>query len=413
MHHRRNKDEKVMPEVHLDFMFLAPKDSPGDTVPCLVMREVVSNMVMSAVIPRKTTGMFAAKRALAFLSEVGCFHGDLIVRSDQEPAITSLLNEVGRLRGAAGGGSFIVEASPVGSSGSNARVERATQSVQDQVRVMRVALQGRWKVDVSHRHAVFPWMLEYAAHLLNRYEVGRDGRTAYERLKAKKTKPLGMEFGEPDQLGAVLLGSWTRWDHGVFLGVKGKTGEIVIGARSGIFKARTVRRRSTEDRWNPKAMELVTGVPWRTSEDDDKVDGGKLAKLQVPEEAIRKHDEDIKKERDGPRVDAFFITKKDMEQHGYSAKCPGCASVIRGTTRQAHSAACRMRFGEILKSTEKYKRVEEKFDQHVARALERQDEEERKRRKVEQEKTEAAGTLDARESELMEAEEEVERDNKR
>ena len=38
----------------------------------------------------------------------------------------------------------------------------------------------------------------------------------------------------------------------------------------------------------------------------------------------------------------------------------------------------------------------------MARALERQDEEDRKRRKVEQEKTEAAGTLDARESELME-----------
>ena len=108
-----------------------------------------------------------------------------------------------------------------------------------------------------------------------------------------------------------------------------------------------------------------------------------------------------------------------MEQRGYSAKCSGCASVIRGTTRQAHSAACRKRLGEILKGTDKYKRVEEKFDQHVARALERQDEEDRKRRKVEQVKTEAAGTLDARESELMEetrekrpAEEEVERDNK-
>ena len=83
-----------------------------------------------------------------------------------------------------------------------------------------------------------------------------------------------------------------------FLGVKSKTGEIVIGARSGIFKARTVRRRSTEDRWNPKAMELVTGVLWRTSEDDDKVDGEKFAKLQVRVEAIRKHDEDVEKERE-------------------------------------------------------------------------------------------------------------------
>ena len=261
---------------------------------------------------------------------------------------------------------------------------RAIQPVQDHVRVMRVALQDRWKVDVGQALG---------------YGVRRIGSMA-----------------NPPNWGPV-------WDHGVFLGVKGKTGEIVIGARSGIFKARTVRRRSTEDRWNPKAMELVTGAPWRTSEDDDKVDGEKFAKLQVPEEATRKQDEDVKKEREMahesmPR--SFFIKKKDMEQHGHSAKCPGCASVIRGTTRQAHSAACRMRFGEILKSTEKYKRVEEKFDQHVARALERQDEENRKRRKVEQEKTEAAGTLDARESELMEetrekrpAEGEVERDNKR
>ena len=49
MLHRRNKDEKVMPEVHLDFMFFGPKDSPQNTVPCLVMREVVSNMMMAAV----------------------------------------------------------------------------------------------------------------------------------------------------------------------------------------------------------------------------------------------------------------------------------------------------------------------------------------------------------------------------
>ena len=72
-------------------------------------------------------------------------------------------------------------------------------------------------------------------------------------------------------MGSGALGKLDSvWDHGVFLGVKGKTGEIVIGVRSGTFKERTVRRRLTEDRWNPEAMELVAGVPWRTSEDDDK-----------------------------------------------------------------------------------------------------------------------------------------------
>ena len=102
-------------------------------------------------------------------------------------------------------------------------------------------------------------MLQNAAYLLNRHEASRDGRTAFERLKAKKAKPLGMIRS----IGSMANPpGWERcsWEAGlgvgpgVFFGVKGKTEEIVIGARSGIFKARTVRRRSSEDRWTPKAM---------------------------------------------------------------------------------------------------------------------------------------------------------------
>ena len=148
-------------------MFLRPKDSPGDKVPCLVMRKVVSNMVMATVAPSETTRSFAAERALAFLP-----------LGSGVPS-----RQVGRPRQPACGSKFVVEASLVGSSGSNCRVERSIQSAQDQVREMRVSLQDRWKVDASHRHAVFSWMLEYEAYLLNWYEVGRH-RTAYERPKA-------------------------------------------------------------------------------------------------------------------------------------------------------------------------------------------------------------------------------------
>ena len=38
--------------------------------------------------------------------------------------------------------------------------------------------------------------MEYASHLLNRYEVGHDGKTAYERCKGKPAKNMGVEFGE-------------------------------------------------------------------------------------------------------------------------------------------------------------------------------------------------------------------------
>ena len=37
---------------------------------------------------------------------------------------------------------------------------------------------------------------EYAAYLLNRLEVGKDGKTAYERAKGKLATVVGLEFGE-------------------------------------------------------------------------------------------------------------------------------------------------------------------------------------------------------------------------
>ncbi len=39
-------------------------------------------------------------------------------------------------------------------------------------------------------------MVEFAAVLVNRYEVGRDGKTPYERARGKRSKLLGLEFGE-------------------------------------------------------------------------------------------------------------------------------------------------------------------------------------------------------------------------
>ena len=58
----------------------------------------------------------------------------------------------------------------------------------------------RWRAGGGRKiptgHAIMPWIIEYAAFLINRFEVGRDGKTAYERCKRKTAKTLGIEFGE-------------------------------------------------------------------------------------------------------------------------------------------------------------------------------------------------------------------------
>ena len=83
-----------------------------------------------------------------------------------------------------------------GSSERNGVTERAVQSVQMQTRMMRSALEEMWLGALNAQHTVAPWLAEYASHLLNGFEVGRDGRTDYERCEMKPARTLGLEMGE-------------------------------------------------------------------------------------------------------------------------------------------------------------------------------------------------------------------------
>ena len=81
---------------------------------------------------------------------------------------------------------------PVKSSASNGVVERGIQSVQGQVRTLKDGLESRWKREIAAVECIAPWIVEWSAHVLNRFEVGKDGRTAYERCKGKQATHLGI-----------------------------------------------------------------------------------------------------------------------------------------------------------------------------------------------------------------------------
>ena len=150
MSHTKSKNEHRLPEVHLDFCFVGREGEPGETLPVLVVREGLTKMVLASAVPSKSTGTFIARRVVEFLREIGLEHNDIVVKSDQEPAITTIVSEVGRVRLASGNGKYIVEQSPVKSSQSNGIVERGIQSVQQQIRVMKYALESRWHVDIPN-----------------------------------------------------------------------------------------------------------------------------------------------------------------------------------------------------------------------------------------------------------------------
>ena len=98
MPHQGGSQATSMSEVHMDFAFLGREEDPQKTMAVPVTKERTSKMIMSAAAPRKTTGTYIAIRVAGFLREVGCLHGDMVVKSDQEPALRSIVEDVGRLK---------------------------------------------------------------------------------------------------------------------------------------------------------------------------------------------------------------------------------------------------------------------------------------------------------------------------
>ena len=126
----------------------------------------------------------------------------------------------------------ILEEPPIKSSGSNGVVERGIQGVEGHVRAIFLALQGRLGRKIDARQRIVNFIPEYASYLMNRLEVGKDGKVAYDRAKGKKPTVLGIEFGEKllykVKPTAKLEKINSRWEFGIFVGARRRSGELWI-----------------------------------------------------------------------------------------------------------------------------------------------------------------------------------------
>ena len=265
--HRVHVRDDGLPELHLDYCFLGSEGSAKETV--LVVRERPHRMTMSTVVPMKGASLgWTVRRTLAFIKEIGLEGSTIVLKSDQEPAIVSLVGEIARRREA----KTFPEHSPVSSSQSNGYIERAVQSVSNQVRVMLDALESRvGQPCKSGVNATLAWLVEYASVLWNRYAVSADGKTAYECLRGKKSRMLGLEFGEKLHWKRSVATSHRTnkldsvWEEGIYLGHKTLSGESIVGNADGVFRTRTVRRVLLEETWQFDLIKSMVGIPWKCS----------------------------------------------------------------------------------------------------------------------------------------------------
>ena len=159
------------------------------------------------------------------------------ITSDQEPAVKRLVKDLVEARTE---GKSVVEESPVGSSGSNGVVERTVQEVEGQIRVILLARLG---ATVAATEPTVTFVPDHAMYLINRLEVGKDGKTAYERVKGKVASVLGLEFVEKvlfmkTTKGKMMAKLRSKWDYGIFVGVRPSDGRKDVESEIGATTAR-------------------------------------------------------------------------------------------------------------------------------------------------------------------------------
>ena len=81
---------------------------------------------------------------MAWLREIGLGVVDIIVKSDNEPVLTSFIESWSARRATKSGSRMVIENSLVGSSKSNGIVLRAMQSVQSMIRMIRSWIGETW-----------------------------------------------------------------------------------------------------------------------------------------------------------------------------------------------------------------------------------------------------------------------------
>ena len=319
------------------------------------------------------------------------------MKCDGDPALKSVQEEVKRRRTE----STVLENSPVGDSRANGSAERAVQAIGEQVRVLRRGLERRLGLKVSGKHPVMAWLVEHAADVLSKNQVGGDGRTAYELLKGKKSQQETVEFGEKVHYRYNLKARSkdekleVKWGEGFFLGKWWRSGEAVIGTKDGILRAGTNRRVGGHRRWDREGLEQVRGVPWQWDPEQGEVHADLKVRWLTEEEWDRGGavygDE-------GKKVYRLRLRKVDFLNHGFTEGCVGCQALISGAEARGHSESCRERMNKALENTDEgrlrrerqHKRENEALAKHLEKEFGGNDEE--RSRKVARQVEQATGS---------------------
>ena len=332
---------------------------------------------------------------------VGGTGGEMIIKSDGEPAILAVRNALMRYHG----GVMIPECPAKGEKAENGLIEEAGKTVREFVCTFISAIEYGIDDKLPLDANIIPWIVRWAAICYSRYAVGKDGRTAYERLRGRSCRAVVIPIGEKvwyKQLGDGgdrKNKAGAEWFPGVWLGPATGSSETLIGTVKGVVKASSIKRFGRSEQWDVNAILDMQGTPQRP----DPTKPGLHIPVRIRLEPEVPFDMPLMRparDEAGPR--RTYVMKRHFVEHGYTEGCEGCSRMSAGMKGRPHTDGCRKRMYQELQKTEEGRdwmrgaeaRIHEYLAEKVREDHEEQDEADRKERNdrsAEADATDAAG----------------------
>lgn len=221
-------------------------------------------------------------------------------------------------------------------------IEVGVRELKRQMRAIRFSLESKLGSSIPNDHAILAWLPSFAAQAINIFRADASGKTPYEREFGRKWNRPALEFGELVYIREAEERTGKKdWQERLtkarFVGHHSRTNAVLGLAADGLHVGSAVKRLSEDDRWSRDGLEDIGALPWDLKSRASQDAGTRL--VEQAEKRVRLPPP----LPETPDARAFYVTKKDISDHGYTAGCRGCDAVRAGRTPVAHSEAFRKR----------------------------------------------------------------------
>ena len=365
--HLASEEDPETPEAHFDYGYMGSRDT--ECAPMIIGRETKMKNYCATMLLSKGANTYGVSYLVGWIRGLG--YRRIVMRSDNEHSLLKLLDMVSQnLPGV----EFVVKTSPEGDHAANGTAEAAVREIKNQVRTLRAELTRKYGRDIPETSALLSWLPRHAANAINRYRLGKDGRSAEHRRSGRRWRRPTINFGEKTFYRPVQTKALTkigraqmRMLEGIFVGHHERTGAMLFLSPDGVQRGVGLHRKPEKDRYDYDYLLRCIGHPWearptarsqRARPMVGPTDAPAVPEMPAPaaapaaaEGAEGEPPPAIQPPGGGTRR-SFYVMKGDIERFGMTDGCTACTNAFLGvpvTTR--HTTECRERILGLLRQS--------------------------------------------------------------